>query len=166
MRKIIYIFMMLLVLMSCKKNTRIKFNDSINEVSSSMLNIADFIEMNSKTGIKNIFVDNNDIFYINNTSIGLFKESNSEDLVNLFKSKYTRIEMEFLLRDFNQLMRNDISSVFIDPVYNQIFFTYNRSPENSYIQMRLLTFNIDFEGFDDNFEVLDTKEDLFLIAPK
>jgi hypothetical protein len=100
---------------------------------------------------------------INNNKIGRFDRIKKDEVIRFFDKDLTDVEFNSLHLDFNVLKKNNISSVFYDPNYNQVFFTYNTSQENTFNQLRILTLNIDFNGFDGQFQVLDRKSDIYLL---
>jgi hypothetical protein len=160
MKKIGYI---ILFIFSCQRSEKINFVDSTEVVNQSMKSIIVILGKTRDSEMRNFFLDNDTYFYINNNKIGRFDRIKKDEVIRFFDKDLTDVEFNSLHLDFNVLKKNNISSVFYDPNYNQVFFTYNTSQENTFNQLRILTLNIDFNGFDGQFQVLDRKSDIYLL---
>jgi hypothetical protein len=160
MKKIGYI---ILFIFSCQRSEKINFVDSTEVVNQSMKSIIVILGKTRDSEMRNFFLDNDNYFYINNNKIGRFDRIKKDEVIRFFDKDLTDVEFNSLHLDFNVLKKNNISSVFYDSNYNQVFFTYNTSQENTFNQLRILTLNIDFNGFDGQFQVLDRKSDIYLL---
>ena len=159
-KKILYLISVVILMVSCKIDYKLQFNDSVEDITDS-LRVFEDITREFKPGlfdVVNCFVDKYNTICMSNFDIGKWNEvkANPESYSDI-KSIYSG-DINRLFNLLEYLNRNNINGVVY--LYGTPMFIYNRK---SYFDT-FLFFKEDFKKVDTTYrEIKDEAGDLYLI---
>ena len=172
----IVLFVLLILTQACLNTNfpgykEIVFFDSVEQVADSIVMIEGLLIKLPNSDVVNCYINNEDEFIINNSSIGLMSNLKSDMSLVLNNSFLIEMSNNEKLRFFNLLsflQKNDITGAYYNKRWNLFMFLY-KDQEFKYIEHDfrniVLKSNMNKKSLD-SFKVLDEKEGLILLAPK